>query len=84
MSPTTLEEAKQLADHLDPLDQVRLIQYLVSRLGSAVADTHAAAPASSGEQSDAWEEFLRLGEELARRDRPEQSTLTESLLASRR
>ena len=70
MPTATLEEVKQLVDHLAPLDQVRLIEYLVSRLASAVAEAQSAVPAGPESAAGAWEEFFRLGEELAQRDRP--------------
>ena len=84
MPTATLDEIKHLADNLAPLDQVRLIEYLVPRLARVVAEAQSAAPAGSGRSTDAWEEFLRLGEELAHRDRPDLSTLTASVLSSRR
>lgn len=41
-------------------------------------------PDRPGTAADAWAEFIRLGEELARCDSPEVSTLTAGVLSSRR
>jgi hypothetical protein len=84
MPTATLDEIKHLADNLAPLDQVRLIEYLVPRLARVVAEAQSTAPAGTGRSADRWEEFLRLGKELAHRDRPEMNTLTAGVLSSRR
>jgi hypothetical protein len=82
MPTATLDEVKRLADRLAPLDQVRLIEHLVPRLAQVVAEAHPAASTGSGD--GAWDEFFRLGEELAHRDQPEMNTLTRGVLSSRR
>lgn len=84
MPATTLDEVKRLADDLAPMDQVRLIEYLVPRLAQAVAEAQHPAPVVIQQRTDAWELFLRLGEGLAHGDRPEMSTLTAAVLSSRR
>ena len=84
MPTATLDEIKRLADNLAPLDQVRLIEYLVPRLARVVAEAKSPAPARAERSADRWEEVLRLGEELADHDRPEVSTLTACVLSSRR
>jgi len=83
MSTATLDEVIRLADDLAPLDQVRLIEHLVPRLAQVVAGSQFATHAGSGDSADAWDEFLRLGEELARGDRPQMCTLTSVVLSSR-
>ncbi len=84
MPTATLDEVKRLAENLAPLDQVRLIEYLVPRVAQAVAEAQRAASTEPQERAKAWGEFLRLGEDLAHGDRPEMCTLTAALLASRR
>jgi hypothetical protein len=84
MPPATLDEVIRLADHLAPLDQVRLIEYLVPRLAQVVAGVQPTAPAEEENGADPWDEFFRLGEELAYRDQPEMTTLTASVFSSRR
>ena len=84
MPTATLDEVIRLADHLAPLDQVRLIEHLVPRLAPIVAGVQPATPAEPGTSADPWDEFFRLGEELAQRDQPEMSTLTAGVLSSRR
>jgi hypothetical protein len=84
MPTATLDEVKRLADNLAPLDQVRLIEHLVPRLAQVVAEAQYPAPAGSGDRADAWEAFLRAGEQLAQRDLPEMSTLTAGVLSARR
>lgn len=84
MPAATLDEVKRLADDLAPMDQVRLIEYLVPRLAQAVAEAQHAASGVPRQCTDAWEVFLRLGENLAHSDRPEMSTLTAAVLSSRR
>ena len=84
MPTATLDEIKRLADNLAPLDQVRLIEYLVPRLARVVAEAQLTLPIGPGQSADAWEELMRVGEELSQRDRPEMSTLTTGVLSSRR
>ena len=84
MATTTLDEIKRLTDNLAPLDQVRLIEYLVPRLARVLAEAQLTVPAGPGHSADAWEELMRLGEELSQRDRPEMTTLTTGVLSSRR
>ena len=84
MPTARLDEVKRLADNLAPLDQIRLIEHLVPRLAQVVAEAQPTTPAGPGDGADAWEAFLRLGEELAQCDLPELSTLTAAVLSSRR
>jgi hypothetical protein len=84
MPMAALDDVKRLADDLAPLDQLRLIEYLVPRLARVVAEAQPAAPAAPGHRADAWEVFFHQGEELAQRDRPELSTLTSGVLSTRR
>jgi hypothetical protein len=81
MPTASLDEVKDLADHLAPLDQVRLIEYLVPRIAQVVAN---AQSKTFDGGADPWAEFFRLGEELTHSDRPEVTTLTTSVLSSRR
>ena len=82
MTDNPLDQVQRLVDQLTPVDQVRLLAYVASRVArvfptsSTVADTP--------EPVDAWEKFFGLGEELAATDTPECDTLTAAVLAMRR
>ncbi len=41
LSDVTLEQAQHIVDHLSPIDQVRLLAYLVPRLVQFVAERQA-------------------------------------------
>lgn len=84
MPAATLDEVRRLADALSPLDQVRLLEHLLPRIACAVALAQSATPAAPSASRDAWQEFLRLGDELAEQDAPETETLTTTLLSMRR
>jgi hypothetical protein len=81
---TTLEEAQRLVDHLTPLDQVHLAEYLIERIARAVASAQPAVPAVSSPEMDAWQKFFRLGDSLAEDDAPGTETLTQAVLFARR
>jgi hypothetical protein len=82
MTDNTLDQAQRLVDQLTPVDQVRLLAYVASRVAQMFPTSSTAA--GRPEPVDAWERFFELGEELAATDTPEYETLTESVLAMRR
>lgn len=84
MPVTTLEEAQRLVDRLTPLDQVRLLEYLIPRIARAVASAQSAGPAASDTDANAWRDFFRLGEALAKPDSPGSETMTAAVLSMRR
>jgi hypothetical protein len=84
MSATTLEEVQCLVDRLSPLDQVRLLEYLVPRLARAVAAAQAAEPAPSDANSEAWQRLFRIGDQIADSAKPGPQTLTQALISMRR
>jgi len=84
MPTATLDEVKRLADNLAPLEQVRLIEHLVPRLAQVLAEAQITRSVGPEDRADPWEEFFRIGEELAHRDQPGMSTLTAGVLSSRR
>ena len=83
MTDTTLEQVQRLADQLSPLDQVRLLEYLTPQILRAVASTYPEKLPKS-QAADAWQEFFRIGDEIASGDTPETETLTAAVLAMRR
>jgi hypothetical protein len=79
----SLTQAQHLIDRLTPLDQVRLLAYLTSRIARLVeALPPTPPPPASG--AAAWQEFFRLGDSLAATDKPESPTLTTTILTMRR
>ena len=82
MNDNTLDQAQRLVDQLTPVDQVRLLAYVASRVAQTFPASSIAA--DRPEPVDAWERFFELGEELAATDTPECDTLTAAVLAMRR
>jgi hypothetical protein len=82
MTDNTLDQAQRLVDQLTPVDQVRLLAYVASRVAQVFPATSTAA--ERPEPVDAWERFFELGEELAATDSPECDTLTAAVLSMRR
>ena len=80
----TLTQAQRLIDRLTPLDQVRLLTYLTSRIARLVEAMPPAPPPSVAGNAAAWQEFFRLGDALAATDTPEAPTLTATILTMRR
>ncbi len=84
MNNSTLEQAQQLADHLTPLDQVRLLAYLTSRIARIVEAVYPAMSTADPNDTMAWKEFFQIGDELAASDTLESQTLTAAVLMMRR
>ena len=82
MTDNTLDQAQRLVDQLTPVDQVRLLAYVASRVAQVFPTSSTVA--DRPEPVDAWERLFELGEELAATDTPECETLTEAVLAMRR
>ena len=80
MTETLFDEARRLADRLSPLDQMRLMEYILPRIAHAVSSSQS-TPMS---HTDAWRDFFRIGNEVAASDAPETETLTAVVLAMRR
>jgi hypothetical protein len=57
----SLKEVEAMVDALGPMDQMRLLEFLLPRLTEAVI---AHVPAGS-DAATAWREFRRVGERLA-------------------
>ena len=83
MAAATLDQVQQLVDQLSPLEQVKLLEYLSSRIARAVAQQQITAVARS-QYEDAWAELFRLGDAIAASDTNEATTLTRSVLSMRR
>jgi len=80
MTETLFDEARRLADRLSPLDQMRLMEYILPRVAHAVSSRHS-TPMS---HTDAWRDFFRIGNEVVASDTPTMDTLTAAVLAMRR
>lgn len=82
MTNNTLDQAQRLVDQLTPVDQVRLLAYVASRVALKFP---ASSPSSEQPEAvDVWQKFFELGEELTATDTSECDTLTEAVLAMRR
>jgi hypothetical protein len=82
MRDNTLDQAQRLVDQLTPVDQVRLLAYVASRVAQVFPPSSTAA--ARPQAADAWERFFAIGEELAATDTPECDTLTAAVFAMRR
>ena len=82
MTNNTLDQVQRLVDQLTPVDQVRLLAYVASRVAQVFPASSTAV--DGPEAVDAWERFFEVGEELATTDTPEGETLTAAVLAMRR
>jgi hypothetical protein len=83
MTDNPLDQAQRLVDQLTPVDQVRLLAYVASRVAQVFLPTSSTAT-DKPETVDAWEKFFELGEGLAATDTPECDTLTAAVLSMRR
>jgi hypothetical protein len=79
-----LAEARSLADQLSPLDQVRLMAHLTTRLAQTVTAMEMGAPSARSQADEAWRTFWRTGDALSASDTPESPTLTAAVSAMRR
>ena len=75
MADPKLIQVQNLIDHLSPLDQVRLMEYISARIEKII---------SSDEGEKAWSDFFRIGGEIMKSDVPKSATLTSTLLSMRR
>jgi hypothetical protein len=82
MTDKTLDQAQRLVDQLTPVEQVRLLAYVASRVAQVFPLSSTAA--DGPEAVDAWERFFEVGDALAATDTPECNTLTAAVLAMRR
>jgi len=83
MADMTLEQAQKLVDELAPRDQVRLLEYLTSRIACTTAASRVGKPTGAADKNG-WAEFFRLGDEIAARDTTGTQTLTAAVVAMRR
>ena len=84
MANTALDQVQHLVDQLTPLDQVRLLEYLVPRIGQVVVAAYTSGTASTSVGTEAWAELFRLGDDLVAGDSGTGESLTASVLAMRR
>jgi hypothetical protein len=84
MADSTLDQVQRLVDRLTPLDQVRLLTYLTSRVARVMESIYPAMSISTSENTASWQEFFRLGDALTTNDTAESPTLTAAVLKMRR
>ena len=84
MPETLIVKVQQLIDRLTPLDQVRLMEYISSRIAMVISSIPSPANANTVEIDDAWATFFKIGNELLKSDVPKSDTLTSTLLSMRR
>ena len=82
MSPTTLGEIKASVEKLDLLDQIRLLEYLTSKIASAVLTSPSHKP--EADANAAWLRYRALGKRLAATSVSGASSLTEAVSEMRR
>lgn len=66
MNAITLSYVQTLVDQLSPLDQARLLQYLMPKITRTVATAYkeqSSRPIST-EAKNAWEQFFKIGDSL--------------------
>lgn len=84
MPEATLDQVQRLAAKLSPVDQVRLLEYLLPRIARAVETNPEGVGTPWPVNGDAWQEFFRIGDAIAEQDTGSGETLTATLLAMRR
>jgi hypothetical protein len=81
MTNTTLDDVQRLADQLSPLDQARLMEYLVQRIVPVVAAAQPVATAPN--TTDAWARWDAFRAEF-HRTYPDAPSIAAQLDADRR
>ena len=82
MAAATLDQVQHLVDQLSPLEQVKLLEYLASRIVRAMAQ-QPATPAPPAHYEGAWAELFRLGNAIAASEITTSATLTSTVSAMR-
>jgi hypothetical protein len=82
MTDKTLDQPQRLVDQLTPVEQVRLLAYVASRVAQVFPPS--STDADGPKAVDAWERLFEVGDELAAADTLECDTLTAAVLAMRR
>jgi len=84
MAETSFMQVQNLIDRLTPLDQVRLIEYISTRIEKVISINQSVATKQINDRDNAWSDFFRIGDELLKGDLPKSDTLTSTLLSMRR
>ena len=84
MADPKLIQVQNLIDHLSPLDQVRLMEYISARIEKIISTMSTPEIITSDEGEKAWSDFFRIGGEIMKSDVPKSATLTSTLLSMRR
>lgn len=84
MAEGTLTQVQQLVDQLSPSEQAWLLSTLALRIGGMMISASSRVSTTLARDTEAWEEFFRLGDALAVSDPQNGGTLTSAVLAMRR
>ena len=84
MAETLFIQVQYLIDRLTPHDQVRLMEYISSRIEKVISSISSTSTVKAIERDEAWADFFRIGDELLENDLPKSDTLTSTLLSMRR
>ena len=84
MAETLFIQVQHLIDRLTPHDQVRLMEYISSRIEKVISSISSTSTVKAIERDEAWADFFRIGDELLENDLPKSDTLTSTLLSMRR
>lgn len=83
MSTASLEQVPRLVDQLSLRDQARLLEYLTPRVVRTVVSAQQTETAEMTALQDAWDEFFRIGDEIAALDARPTETLTSAVTSMR-
>ena len=84
MAESTLSQVQRLVKELSPQEQAHLLASLALHIAQTVTSPSQPNAVTPSGPVEAWEEFFRLGEDLAASDAPASETLTAAVLAMRR
>ena len=84
MSTVTLSQIERLIDQLSPLEQVRLLEYLMPRIRNTVASLQPPSATSEEGLTDEWNMLFCIGDNIANLPVYGDETMTQSVASMRR
>jgi hypothetical protein len=81
---TSLLEAKQAAERLEPIEQVRLLEYITQQVERFLDSLDATTKGDSVHTDKSWSAFFEAGDRLFTDDSSSNRSLTETLISMRR
>ncbi len=84
MSEMLFIQIQHMIDRLTPLDQVKLMEYISSRVERVISSISPPTIVKAIESDEAWTNFFKIGDELLKCDMPESESMTSTLLSMRR